>query len=218
MKTKFLTSSLVVAIGAVGVGFGDQSDLSLSSPTTATQAVAQIINVAPATQTINEGGAASMTFSQVCVSDANRPVTIEVDFADPNVTNDVVSRVVDPPVGGFVAGACSPAFDACDASAPCAPLTHIYPDNLGTVTAVARAFHDEVGDQRHRFGVVELHAAFQPSARHLRGHRHQQLVLFAGRQVHASPPGRAEHGASRLMYARALAVAPGARRRPGAMP
>ena len=56
---------------------------------------------------------------------------------------------------------------------------------LGDRAAVAGAFDDEVGDQRDRFGMVELHAALQPLARDDRRHGNQQLVLFPRRQVHA---------------------------------
>ena len=57
---------------------------------------------------------------------------------------------------------------------------------VGDGAAVARALDDEVGDQRDGFRVVEPDAALQPLARHDRGHRDQQLVLFPGRQVHAA--------------------------------
>ena len=45
--------------------------------------------------------------------------------------------------------------------------------------AVARAFQDEIGNQRHGFRVIELDAALEPAARHHRGHGDQQLVFFA---------------------------------------
>lgn len=145
MKTTHLPGALLLIVGTVGVGCGDGGgDLGLSTPSTATQAVAQIINVNPSTQTINEGGAASVTFAQVCVNNATETVTLEVDFADPNVANDVETATVVAPPGGFLQGACAPQFDAC--SGGCAPLSHVYPDNLPTVTAVARAFQaDAVG-------------------------------------------------------------------------
>ena len=38
---------------------------------------------------------------------------------------------------------------------------------------VPRAFQDKVGDERHCFRVVELDAAFEPAARHSRGHGDQ---------------------------------------------
>ena len=63
-----------------------------------------------------------------------------------------------------------------------APSLH----QLGDAAAVARAFQDEIGDQRDRFGMVELDAALQPAARHHRGHGDQQLVLFARREIHGS--------------------------------
>src|SRR6266581_3746963 len=56
-------------------------------------------------------------------------------------------------------------------------------DKLG---AVARALDDEIGNDRDGFGMVELDAALQPPSRHHRRHRDQKLVLFAGRQIHAS--------------------------------
>ena len=55
---------------------------------------------------------------------------------------------------------------------------------IGDAFAVARAFQDEIGDQRHRFRVVELDAALEPAARHHGGHGDQQFVLFARRQIH----------------------------------
>src|SRR5579884_846197 len=55
---------------------------------------------------------------------------------------------------------------------------------LGNRPAVARTLYDVVGNQRDRLGVVELDAAFEPAPRHDRGHRHEELVLFARRQVH----------------------------------
>ena len=57
---------------------------------------------------------------------------------------------------------------------------------LGDGAAVARAFDHEIGDQRDRFGIIQLHAAFEPLSRHHRGHGDQQLVFFARRQVHGS--------------------------------
>ena len=57
---------------------------------------------------------------------------------------------------------------------------------FGYGTAVARALDDEVGNDGDRLGVVELDAALQPAARHHGRHRYQELVLFAGRQIHAS--------------------------------
>src|SRR6476646_3767176 len=58
---------------------------------------------------------------------------------------------------------------------------------LGDGFAVARAFQDEVGNQRHRLRVIELDAALEPSARHHGGDRDQQLVLLTRRQVHRRP-------------------------------
>src|SRR5882757_186776 len=56
---------------------------------------------------------------------------------------------------------------------------------LGDAFAVARAFQDEVADQRHRFRMVELDAAIEAAARHDRGHRNQQFVFFPRRQIHS---------------------------------
>src|SRR3954471_12295884 len=57
---------------------------------------------------------------------------------------------------------------------------------IGDGAAVARALDDEIGDDGYRLGMVELDAAIQPATRDDRGHRDQKLVLFAGRQIHAS--------------------------------
>ena len=58
---------------------------------------------------------------------------------------------------------------------------------VGHRAAVARALDHEIRDQRDRLGVVQLDAARQPPARHHRGKADQQLVLFAGGQVHRHP-------------------------------
>mgnify|MGYP003449998008 CR=1 FL=1 len=57
---------------------------------------------------------------------------------------------------------------------------------LGDGAAVAGALDDEVGDDGDRFGMVELDAALEPAPRHHCRHGNQKLVLFAGRQIHAS--------------------------------
>src|SRR3984893_5124326 len=57
---------------------------------------------------------------------------------------------------------------------------------FGHGAAVARALDDEIGNDRDGFRMVELDAALQPPSRHHRRHRDQKLVLFAGRQIHAS--------------------------------
>ena len=41
--------------------------------------------------------------------------------------------------------------------------------------SVARALDNEIGDQRDRLRMIELHASFQPASRHHRRHRNQQL-------------------------------------------
>src|SRR6516225_4496122 len=58
---------------------------------------------------------------------------------------------------------------------------------LGDGFAVARTFDDEIGDERHRLGMIELDAAFAPPARHHRGHGDEQLVFFTRGQVHDLP-------------------------------
>jgi hypothetical protein len=55
---------------------------------------------------------------------------------------------------------------------------------LGDGLAVARAFEDEIGDQRDRFRVVELDAALEASPRHHGGGGDQELVLFPRGQKH----------------------------------
>ena len=60
------------------------------------------------------------------------------------------------------------------------PVAH----QLGNGAAVARAFQDEIGNQRHRFRMVELDATLEPAARHHGGNRDQHLVFFPGRQIH----------------------------------
>ena len=59
---------------------------------------------------------------------------------------------------------------------------------VGDRAAVARAFDDEVGDQRDRLGMVELHAALEAAAGDVGRHGDQQLVLFTRRQIHRSFP------------------------------
>ena len=56
---------------------------------------------------------------------------------------------------------------------------------VGDRAAVAGPFHHIVGDQCDGFGMVQLDAAFETLARHDGGHRDQELVFFAGREVHA---------------------------------
>src|SRR5262249_13109741 len=58
---------------------------------------------------------------------------------------------------------------------------------LGDGLAVACAFDNEIRDQRHRLGMIELDAALAPPARDHRSHRDEQLVLFARSKVHKIP-------------------------------
>src|SRR5262244_3533139 len=60
---------------------------------------------------------------------------------------------------------------------------------FGHGLAVARTFDDEIGDERHRLGMIELDATLAPPARHHRSHGDQQLVFFARGQVHDFPSG-----------------------------
>src|SRR5215471_12094136 len=52
---------------------------------------------------------------------------------------------------------------------------------------VACTFDDEIGDERHRLGMIELDAALPPPARHHRSHGDEQLVFFTRGQVHDLP-------------------------------
>src|SRR5262245_57058472 len=58
---------------------------------------------------------------------------------------------------------------------------------LGDRLAVARALDDEVGDERHRLGMIELDAALEAPPVHHRGHGDEQLVLLARGQMHGRP-------------------------------
>src|ERR1700737_3369570 len=58
---------------------------------------------------------------------------------------------------------------------------------LGDGLTVARAFDDEIGDERHALRVIELDAALQATAPHHRSHGNKQLVLFTRGQVHGWP-------------------------------
>src|SRR5436190_7623296 len=57
---------------------------------------------------------------------------------------------------------------------------------LGNGLAVARAFENEIGDQRHAFRMIELDAAVEAAARYHRSHGNQQLVLFTWGKMHAT--------------------------------
>ena len=68
-------------------------------------------------------------------------------------------------------------------------------DNMGTfrhqvsdAAPVACALDDKVGNQRDRFGMIELDASFQPAPRNDSSHCHKQFVFFARRQVHCVRP------------------------------
>jgi len=57
--------------------------------------------------------------------------------------------------------------------------------------AIARELENVGGQQRHRFGIVQLQAACAPSPSHIRGDEDQQTFLFARRQMHLiNLPGR----------------------------
>src|SRR5690606_20307890 len=56
---------------------------------------------------------------------------------------------------------------------------------FGDAPAVACALHDEVRAEGNGFGMVELVAALQASARNMGCHGDKQLVLLAWCQVHA---------------------------------
>ncbi|QTK80695.1 hypothetical protein AT6N2_C3209 [Agrobacterium tumefaciens] len=58
---------------------------------------------------------------------------------------------------------------------------------IGNGTAITGALDDEIGNQRNRFRIVQLHATFQPAARHHSGHGNQQLVFFSWAKVHRRP-------------------------------
>jgi len=55
---------------------------------------------------------------------------------------------------------------------------------FGYALAVARAFENEIGDQRHRLGMVEPDPAPPSPLGDHRRDRHQELVLLARSQVH----------------------------------
>ena len=75
-------------------------------------------------------------------------------------------------------------------SITCARVTHVGAllHQLGDGAAVARAFENEIGNQRHGLRMVELDAALEPAPRHHRGHSDQELVFFARREVHRHRP------------------------------
>src|ERR1700747_2987575 len=77
----------------------------------------------------------------------------------------------------------------CDAVHDLAAREHVRArfHQLSNGFAVARAFDDEIGDERYRLGMIELDAAFAPAARHHRSHGDEQLVFFTRGQVHDLP-------------------------------
>src|SRR6185437_16045523 len=58
---------------------------------------------------------------------------------------------------------------------------------LGDRASVARAFENEIGDERDSFRVIELDAALEPASRHHRRHGDQKLIFFARCQIHRAP-------------------------------
>ncbi len=160
-RSTFASTAAALGLMAGASACGDSPELSLSTPSTATQAVAQIINVEPTTQTIDEGSAASVTFAQVCVNNSTADVTIQTDFADPNDAT-LASATITAPAGGapctadtecasgrcidtdatpgpdtceagFPNGACGAQFDACDGG--CAPPAPSKPTPLAPSSA-----------------------------------------------------------------------------------
>jgi hypothetical protein len=57
---------------------------------------------------------------------------------------------------------------------------------FGDRAAVARAFENEIGDQRNGFRMIEFDAALEPPPRHHRCHGDQELVLLARSEMHGS--------------------------------
>ncbi len=60
------------------------------------------------------------------------------------------------------------------------PVAHELRDR----SAIAGPFHDRCGDQRDGFGIVELEAARPAPLCEQRRREDEQLVFFAGREVH----------------------------------
>ena len=57
---------------------------------------------------------------------------------------------------------------------------------LSDGASVARAFDDEIGDERDGLRMVELDAPLEPASRHHCGHGDQELVLFPRRQIYGA--------------------------------
>src|SRR3984885_9078220 len=55
---------------------------------------------------------------------------------------------------------------------------------FGDAVAVTRTLENEIGNERHRFRMVELDAALKPPARDHRRHGDQEFVFFARSEVH----------------------------------
>src|SRR5262245_7295749 len=55
---------------------------------------------------------------------------------------------------------------------------------LGDGFAIASAFDNEIGDERHGLRMIELDAALAPPSCHHRSHGDEQLVLFARSKIH----------------------------------
>ena len=67
---------------------------------------------------------------------------------------------------------------------------------LGHGAAVARALDDEIGDERHRLGMIELHAAFEPPARDDAAIATSSLSFSLGVRFYAIPRGLAAHASN----------------------
>ncbi|MEZ4459504.1 MAG: hypothetical protein R3E66_07195 [bacterium] len=108
-----------------------ESDGDIAQPNTATRVSALVadFSVAPGTQTINEGGSATIDVGRLCV-DGTADVTITVDWADGSPTD---SRTFTSANFGTGASCSSPGFkEVCggDSTATnCGNWTHTYADN-----------------------------------------------------------------------------------------
>src|SRR5215813_2537196 len=57
--------------------------------------------------------------------------------------------------------------------------------DIGDGLALSSSFQNEVANERDTLRIVELYATCQPSARHQRSHRDEELVSLTRRKVHA---------------------------------